>query len=279
MYLVTGISGNVGSQVVAQLLECGAEVRALVRDPGKATPWQGRIEVVTGDLEKPESLAVAAGGVKGIFVMNVGGNEAFRRLLNVIKAQGQPRLVFLSTILAGVPGMRIGEIHKEKEDAIREYGFDGCFVRAGGLMSNTYQWVGSIREQGAVFNPMGTGGFAAVAPEDIAAVAVHALLTPGLKEQVLEVTGGKPIAVPEQVDILAGILGRPIRCVDIPVEVAVQGMIKAGVPAPIATAVGQSFEAIRAGRGAQVKDTVVRLTGREPKTFEAWATEHEARFR
>ena len=66
---------------------------------------------------------------------------------------------------------------------------------------------------------------------------------------------------------------------DIPVEVAVQGMIKAGVPAPIATAVGQSFEAIRSGRGAQVKDTVVRLTGREPKTFEAWAREHEARFR
>lgn len=84
MYLVTGISGNVGSQVVAQLLERGTEVRALVRDPGKATPWQGRIEVVTGDLEKPESLAVAAGGVEGIFLMNVGEKDTFRRLLNLI---------------------------------------------------------------------------------------------------------------------------------------------------------------------------------------------------
>jgi hypothetical protein len=64
----------------------------------------------------------------------------------------------------------------------------------------------------------------------------------------------------------------------VPTETAVQGLIRSGIPAPIAAAVGKSFEAIRDGRGAAVMDTVQRVTGKQPKTFEAWARENAARF-
>jgi uncharacterized protein YbjT (DUF2867 family) len=146
-------------------------------------------------------------------------------------------------------------------------------------MSNSYQWIGSIKAEGVVYNPMGAGKYAPIAPEDIAAVAVKALTAPDLSDEVFEVTGGGLLTVKEQVNTLSDVLGKPIRCADVPIEAAVQSLIRAGLPAPIATAVGQSFEAVREGRGARVKDTVKRVTGNQPRTFEVWAREHASRFK
>jgi len=56
--LVTGATGNVGGQVVSQLLDAGAAVRAFVRDPDTAGRKAG-VEVVKGDLSKPKTLEAA----------------------------------------------------------------------------------------------------------------------------------------------------------------------------------------------------------------------------
>jgi uncharacterized protein YbjT (DUF2867 family) len=53
--LVVGATGHVGRQVVVQLLEPGARVRALVRNPGSAGLLDGA-EVVRGDLSVPDTL-------------------------------------------------------------------------------------------------------------------------------------------------------------------------------------------------------------------------------
>jgi uncharacterized protein YbjT (DUF2867 family) len=46
--LVIGATGNVGRQVVAQEVEAGAELRAMVRDPAKATFPPG-VDVARGE--------------------------------------------------------------------------------------------------------------------------------------------------------------------------------------------------------------------------------------
>jgi uncharacterized protein YbjT (DUF2867 family) len=145
-------------------------------------------------------------------------------------------------------------------------------------MTNAYQWTGSIHSEGVVYNALGDVRFPAIAPEDIADVAFRALVDPTLPGEIHPMTGGELLSVPEQVEILAKVLGRPIRCVDIPVETAVQNLIRAGIPAPLAAAVGESYEAVRNGRIVGMKDTVERLTGHTPMTFEAWARTHASRF-
>jgi uncharacterized protein YbjT (DUF2867 family) len=107
---------------------------------------------------------------------------------------------------------------------------------------------------------------------------VHALTDPNPSPEVFEVTGSELLSVPEQVAILAKALGRPIKSVDVPAESAAQGLIRAGLPAPVAAAVAQSFAAIRDGRMAMVKDTVKQVTGKQPRTFQSWAQEHASRF-
>lgn len=279
MYLVTGATGNVGRQVVNQLLANGQKVRVFTRDAAKVARWSNQVEVAVGDFTSPETFAQAVQGVEGAFIMN-GALEGgrFRQLITAAKAQGSPRLVFLSTLFAGFPESPIGQLHKDKEDVIRASGLAGKFVRAGGFMTNAYQWLGSIKTEGTVYNALGTGKVAPVAAEDIAAVVVHALTHLDRAPEVFEVTGGELLTVPEQVGILSRAVNKPLRCVDVPTETAVQGFISAGTPAPVAAAVGQSFEAIRDGQMAFIKDTVKQVTGRQPRTFQSWAEEHAPSF-
>jgi uncharacterized protein YbjT (DUF2867 family) len=279
MYLITGATGNVGSEVASQLLAKGHKVRVFTRDAAKLASWVNQVEVAIGDFTSPETFAKALSGVEGVFIMNGpldGG--IFRQLIAAAKAEGNPRVVFLSTLFAGSPESPIGQLHKDKEDVIRASGLQGRFVRAGSFMTNAYQWLNTIKAEGVVYNSMGTGKVAPIAAEDIAAVAVHALTDLGREPEVLEVTGGELLTIPEQVAILAQAANRPIRSVDVPTEAAVQGLIRIGTPPPVAAAVGQSFEAIRDGKMAVVKDTVEQVTGRKPRTFQSWAREHAARF-
>ncbi|MEM6460105.1 MAG: SDR family oxidoreductase [Planctomycetota bacterium] len=59
--LVTGATGYIGGRLVPRLLSAGHEVRVLVRafDPVKGRPWEHDVEVVQGDLLRPETLPAA----------------------------------------------------------------------------------------------------------------------------------------------------------------------------------------------------------------------------
>ena len=281
MYLVTGATGNVGSDVAEQLLASGEKVRVFTRDAGKVAHWGNRVEVRIGDFGKPDTFFRASEGVNGVFLMNgVTEPGPFKQLVAGLKSQGSPRIVFLSSIAAkAAPESYIGKLHKDKEDAIRDSGLPARFVRPGGFMSNAYQWwAGSIKAEGVVYNPMGTGKFAPIAPEDIAAVSVKLLTGSNFPGEAPELTGGELVSVPEQTNILAEVVGKPLRCVDVPPEAFVQRMIASGLPASVAEGVGKSFQAIRNGEFATVQDTVEKVTGKRPMTFREWARKHAARF-
>lgn len=279
MILITGATGNVGRELVTQLAESGHAIRLFTRDAAKLVQWKGRAEIVTGSYDQPDTFARAAEGVDAIFLMNAGlpGN-AFQLLLEGTKQKGVKRVVLLSTILVSDPESEIGALHKAQEDTVRASGLECAFLRPGGFMSNTYQWIGSIRADSVVYSAFGEGRFPPIAPEDIAAAAAALLTAPTLERQVCELTGGELITAPQQVSILSRVLGKPIECREVPIETAVENMVRNGVPRPIAASVGKSFQAVREGRGIAITDTVERLTGRKPITFETWAAKHAASF-
>ena len=278
MYLVTGASGNIGGHIARQLLDAGHPVRVFVRDPGKLGALAGQVEIAQGDFGRPETLGIAAQGATAVF-LNTGPNPPdLPALLAALKASGAPRVVFLSSILAGDPAFFLGRLHRANEDALRASGLRTTVLRPSGFMSNTFRWADSIRAGDLVHNAMGTGKAPMIAPEDIAAVAVRALLDAGLADEVLELTGGELLDVPGQVDVLSGVLGRPLRSVDVSIEETVQGMVATGIPEPVARGIAQSLQAVREGRGSAMTQTVARITGSAPRTFEAWARANAARF-
>ena len=279
MILITGATGNVGSQIVQQLLAQGRKVRAFTRDTAKISPLASQVEVALGDMTQPETFAAAAKGVEAIFLMNGAlDGAAFRHLLDVAKASGNPRVVFLSTLFAANSSLRIGQLHKDKEDALRSSGLPFAIVRAGGFMSNTYQWLRDIKTESVVYNPMGQGQVASVDPRDIAAVAAYTLTTSVLEETLFEVTGSELLTTADKARILSKYLGREIRTVDVSPDKAVEALKAQGIPPHVAAALGQSFENIRAGRATQRTATVQNITGRPPRTYDQWVKEHAPLF-
>jgi uncharacterized protein YbjT (DUF2867 family) len=70
MYVVMGITGNVGGATARHLLKQGKQVRALVRNREKAAKWADQgVELVDGDWNDATAITAALKGVEGAFVM------------------------------------------------------------------------------------------------------------------------------------------------------------------------------------------------------------------
>jgi uncharacterized protein YbjT (DUF2867 family) len=87
MILVTGARGNVGGERVRQLVEAREPVRALVRERDGAAMHSG-VEIVTGDLNRPESLSTVLRDVDGVFLL--GGYRDMPGVLEQVTGH-QPR--------------------------------------------------------------------------------------------------------------------------------------------------------------------------------------------
>jgi len=81
LVVVTGATGYVGGRLVPRLLEAGYRVRCLVRDASRlqGRSWLPQVEVVTGDVLRPESLAAAMVGAVAAYylVHSMAGGEGF----------------------------------------------------------------------------------------------------------------------------------------------------------------------------------------------------------
>ena len=97
MILVTGATGTVGREVVAQLLAAGEKVRALTRNPSRAQ-LDEQVELAAGDLSQPETLAKAAEGVESVFSLATGPQLGTQEtnLAQAAKEAGARHIVKLS---------------------------------------------------------------------------------------------------------------------------------------------------------------------------------------
>ena len=81
--LVTGATGYVGGRLVPRLLAAGAVVRVMARDPGRLSgrEWLPRVQLVAGDVLRPETLAAALEGVHTAYylVHSMRGGPDFER--------------------------------------------------------------------------------------------------------------------------------------------------------------------------------------------------------
>ncbi|HTB21883.1 MAG TPA: NAD(P)H-binding protein [bacterium] len=282
MILLTGATGTVGRELAAQLLEGNEKIRVLVRDPAKAEHLKGRAEIVQGDLEQADTLAAAMKGADHVFLLTV--DQATATDANVIaaaKAAGVAHVVKLSTsFVANDPQTAIGAWHAEKEQLLKDSGLAWTMLRPGGFMSNSLQWVGSIKSQGTVYSAMGSAKSAPIDPADIAAVAKAALTKPGHEGKAYELSGGELLTQAEQVEILSKAIGKPLKTVEVTVAAAVEGMrASRRMPPKLVDAMGEMLETIRAGKLFRpATDTVEKITGRKPATYESWCLAHRAAF-
>ncbi len=281
MTLVTGATGTVGRLLVTDLVTAGADVRALSRTPEKAGLPSG-VEVVLGDLGRPETLESALRGIERVFLLSGGpeGPEHDANLIAAAKQAGVGHVVTLS-VLGADHGADdpITRWHLAGERTVTASGMAWTILRPGAFMSNALMWAPSIKAQGVVYAPFTQAKTAAVDPADIAAVAARALTEPGHEAKMYPLTGPELLSPADQVEALGTALGRSLRLVEVPPEAAKAAMVNSGMPAELADAVLASMAQAGTDHAMAVLPTVEQVTGRPARSFADWVAAHLEAFR
>lgn len=274
MHLVTGATGNVGSEVVRALVEAAAPVRALVRDPAAALPVG--TELVVGDLNDPVSLAEAFDGVEGVFLLP--GYADMPGLLARARDAGVRRVVLLSGGSAAHEdlGNAISRYMTLSERAVRDSGMSWTFLRPRAFMSNALRWLPQLREGDTVRVQFPEVAVASIDPADIAAVTVQAL-GGGHEHEIHDLTGPTALRPADQVAVLARVLGRDLACVDLSDDETRAAMEDAKMPPEYVDAFF-SFYVDGTLDETTVHPDVPELLGRPARTFEQWAQDHVEDF-
>jgi uncharacterized protein YbjT (DUF2867 family) len=281
MILITGATGNVGRELVKQLLELGEPLRIVTRDESKVSSLDSRIERVIGDLSEDATLERALQGVGRVFMFPLlmdPNHHATRVLLSKAKQYGIQHIVMLSAIGAKGLKTRLQDLHEEKEQLVKDSGIAWTILRPGAFMSNALQWLPAIQAHGKVFSSTGEGKTAPISPSDIATVAALALTKPGHERKSYDLTGEELLSVPQQVEILANVLGKPITCVEVPVDVAANELRQKSTPDFLVESLVQMWTHIQQGDVTTKNEMVRQLTGRSPESFRSWCEEHRAAF-
>ena len=273
MILVTGSTGNIGSELVRALTRSGEPVRALTRSAKNRTTG---VEYVTGDLNEPDSMRSALSGVRGLFLLP--GYQDMSATLAAAKKAGVGHVVMVSSssIEGGEASNAVTKYMMDSEQAVRDSGLPWTFLRSFGFMSNALQWTGQLQAGDVVRAPWPDVPIAMIDPYDIAAVAAVALTSAGHAGRAYTLSGPEPLRPADRVAILGEVLGRPLSFEAQPDAEARAEMSKA-MPAEYVAAFFRFYSDGTLDE-SRVRPDVRDVTGRPPRTFRDWAQAHAAAF-
>jgi uncharacterized protein YbjT (DUF2867 family) len=260
-YVITGVTGHVGSVVASELLSRGEKIRAIVRDANRAAKWCDRgVELAVGSLDDRAFLGKNLSGVAGFFVL-LPPNEtaavdyfaAQRRtsdaIASAVKDSSVPHVVMLSSQgaeLAEGTGP-IKALHY-LEKALRATGTKLSVIRAGYFQENVAGVIPAARSAGVYpnFLPSADMAIPMIATRDIGRLAATLLLSAPQRSETIDLVG--PMYSARQLAEKLGMaLGKPLQVIDIPAAGRVEAMVQAGLPRQIAEVYAEMYTAIGSG--------------------------------
>jgi uncharacterized protein YbjT (DUF2867 family) len=286
MIVVTAPTGTIGSQVVQDLLDAGAPVRVVARDPARLAPGVAdRVETVRGSHGDPAVVAKAFADADAVFWLVPADPRANSvdaaysgfagPAIKAFTARGIGRVVGISALGRGTPvAGRAGHVTATlaMDDLIAGTGVPYRALTMPSFMDNTLRQVGPIKTQGVFYGPYPPDRpTPSVATRDIAAVAARLLRDDswtGFEE--VPVLGPEDLTYDEMAAIISDVLGRPVRYQQIPGEAYRANLTRAGVSERMAQGLLDMALAKNDGLDNGVTRTPAWST---PTTFRHWCTD------
>src|SRR3954468_16313743 len=283
MILVTGATGSIGLHLVAELVRAKVPTRALVRSPEKGAPLRAqRLDTAVGDLADPSSLASALRGVERLFLLSPAAPdqvELERGAIDAAARAGVRHIVKLGARGADPSSpARFLRAHGEVVEHLRTAGPDWTVLEPGDYMQNFLLNGPAVVRDGRWYRPAGDARVASVDCADIAAVAAAVLQGKGHAGDELEITGSESATQRELAVKLSAVLGREVDYVEVDEDAAREGMGAAGLDPYTVEGLIELMRFYAEGGAAQTTDTVQRLLGRPPRTWEDFLRAHADAF-
>ena len=267
--LVTGATGQVGRHLVSQLHEAGHAVRALTRNPARAD-LPGGVETVAGDLTDTASLEAAFEGMDAVHLITSGGEGGDltngAEIIQLAERSGIKR----ATVLGGWSPTSI-------EEALAASSISWTLVQPAEFMGNALDLAPEVRASRTV-SMLATYPSAVVHEADIAGVAATALTTDGHGGKAYPLTGPEALTPAQRTRLLADATGEPIGFVHLSEEAEGERLRGYGYDEDYVD-FGIQLAANPPEAADTILPTIEEVTGRRPRTFAQWATEHAVHFR
>lgn len=276
MILVTGATGNVGRQVVNQLVEAGHPVRAMTRDPSWAA-LPAAVEVVKGDHE---TIDRCLDGVESVFLIwPFHTADLAPAVVGAIRRHARRVVLLSSGAVRDQPDSSVGLSHNELEQRVEQSGLVWTMLWPSTFAANAFWWRDQIRSGDVVRGAFGALPMAMLHERDIAAVAVRALTTDGHDGARYALTGPQVLTQVEQVRILGDALGRPLRWQELSREEERQRLLADdSFPDSFVDALLDGYAQMLDGPPPVLTNTVEEVTGRPARSFAEWAKDHVGDF-
>jgi uncharacterized protein YbjT (DUF2867 family) len=287
MILIIGATGNTGSETARLLLERGLPVRAMTREPERARQIEALqgAEIVAGDSYRPETLDGVFDGVEKLYYVpatDLDWDGPQTAIINAARDAGVQHIVRMSAIGAGAdqPSMSL-RFHFKGEQDIEASGTAYTHVRPNSFFQNCLYDAQPIKAEGRFYSAVADARFAKIDTRDIAEVVVKVLTEDGHEGRTYEITGPEPLSYAELAARLSTAVGKDIEFVNLSPEEYAASLEAIGFEdwnaEEFANIYGRGF--YRESGGRHVTDTVERLLGRAPRSFDDWARENAHAFR
>tara|TARA_R110000796_G_scaffold71123_6_gene161338 strand:+ start:4428 stop:5309 length:882 start_codon:yes stop_codon:yes gene_type:complete len=263
--LVIGGTGKTGQKVVKRLSEAGHNVRIGSRSATPAFDW-----------ENPETWSQSMEGMDKVYITFQpdlavpGALEAIEELTKKAKQSNVKKLVLLSG-----KGEREAELC---EQVVIHSGLDYTIVRASWFNQNFSEsfFLEPILE-GFVALPQAEAKVPYVDTDDIADVAVAALLGEEHNGKIYQLTGPRQLTFKEVIQEISDATGRDIAFTPIALPAYTQVMKQQGVPADFVWLIEYLFsEVLGNPNNAEITHDIEKVLGRKPKDFSDYVKETAA---
>ncbi|MET0383591.1 MAG: NmrA/HSCARG family protein [Burkholderiaceae bacterium] len=281
--LVTGSTGRIGSQVVAQLAASGAGVRALTRSPEKAV-FPAGVTAVRGDLLDTDAMRDALTGAKTLFLLVSNAPDELTQAINTLslaRESGVTGIVYLSVTRSAeftdVPHFT-GKHAVER--MIEQMNLPATVLRPSYFFQNDATARDPLTKAGLYVPPVGDKGVSMIDVRDIADAAVIELLRrdrapTALPRAAYELSGPDALTGTSLAAIWSQALGREVRYAGDDLD-TFEKAVKTKAPAWLAydlRAMMRRYQTEGATATPADLDRLTTLLGRAPRSYRDFARE------
>ena len=277
--LVTGASGNVGREVVRELLERGAEVVAADQAGRVRELFGDEVTAARLDFEDRSSWPAALQGATEMFLMRPPAIADVENNINPFvdfaRTAGVDHVVFLS--VAGAGKNRIVP-HRKVEDHLRARSNRFTNLRPGFFAQNLQSaYRRDIVEDDRIYVPAGHAEVNWIDARDIAELAAIVLTQPEPhRGQSYTLAGPGPVPWSEVTSALTDALGRTIRYEPASALGYLRHLSSQGLPRGAILVLTVLHVLLRFGQGATADPTLEQILGRPGRSIREYVNDHAA---
>jgi uncharacterized protein YbjT (DUF2867 family) len=281
--LITGATGNTGSEVVKGLSALGLEVKAATTNPSRKNylfDLPG-VEPVAFDFNDPSTYNEALEDVVKVFLVRppalADADRQFRPFIETLANHPEIRqVVFLS--LLGVENNPVVP-HFKIEKLILEKQLPYTFLRPGFFMQNLEtNHLEDLQEHQDIFVPAGNGKTSFIDVRDIAAVAVKVLSEENHLNRAYALTGSEALTYQQVADLFTEVTGQKFTYSDPSVIRFALRMRRRGLAWKFIMVMIALYSVAKLGKAGQITDELPRLLGREPISMKKYIEDHKTIF-